>query len=126
MTIADGIDGSPTEYVFSYGTGPPISVSTGSTLPCSSSVCQYIFRDLDFQVQQYNVSVAARNVVGVGNASTPVTVGMWCKKFNVKVVQHLTTNRTIPAQNSVSAGFNVYMTSYMYVVCTNVYVAISN
>ena len=80
MTIADGIDGSPTEFIFSYGTGPPISVSTGSTLQCINSFCQHIFRDIDFQVQWYNVSVAARNIVGVGNASTTVTIGMWYKK----------------------------------------------
>ena len=80
MTIADGVDGSPTEFIFSYGTGPPISVLTGSSLQCSSSLCQYTFRNIDFQVQQYNVSVAARNVAGVGNESTPVTIGMWYKK----------------------------------------------
>ena len=76
MAIADGVDSSPIEYIFSYGTGSPISVSAGSTPLCTSSLCQHIFRDIDFQVQWYNVSVTARNVVGVGNASTPVTVGM--------------------------------------------------
>ena len=82
MTIADGVDGSPIEYIFSYGTGSPISVSAGSTLQCTSSSCQHTFRDTDFQVKLYNVSVAARNVVGVGNASTLVTIGMWYKKCN--------------------------------------------
>ena len=82
MTIADGVDGSPIEYIFSYGTGSPISVSAGSTLQCTSSSCQHTFRDTDFQVQQYNVSVASRNVVGVGNASILVTIGMWYEKCN--------------------------------------------
>ena len=77
MIIADGVDSSPIEYIFSYGTGSLISVSTNSTPQCTSSSCQHTFRDTDFQVQQYNVSVTARNVVGVGNASTLVTIGMW-------------------------------------------------
>ena len=76
VTIADGVDSSPTEYIFSYGTGPPISVTTGSTPQCGSSSCQHTFNDTTSQAQQYNVSVAARNVVGVGVPSTPVTVGM--------------------------------------------------
>ena len=76
MTIADGVDSSPTGYVFSYGTGSPISVSTGSTLQCTSISCQHTFRVTSSKVQQYTVSVAARNVVGLGTASTPVTVGM--------------------------------------------------
>ena len=75
VTIAPGVDGSPTEYVFSYN-GSPIPVSTGSTPQCSSSSCQHTFRVTSSQVQQYAVSVAARNVVGVGTPSTPVTVGM--------------------------------------------------
>ena len=83
MTIADGVDSSPIEYVFSYGTGSPISVSAGSTPQCNSSSCQHTFRGINSQLQQYNVSVAARNVVGVGNASTPVPIGMWYKKLNI-------------------------------------------
>ena len=75
MTIADGVDGSPTEYIFSYN-GSPISVSIGSTPQCASSSCQHTFRVISSQLQQCTVSVAARNVVGMGNASTPVTVGM--------------------------------------------------
>ena len=75
VTIADGVDSSPTEYIFSYGTGSPISVSTGSTTQCTSSYCQHTFREISSPVQLYNVSVAARNVVGVGNASRPWTVG---------------------------------------------------
>ena len=75
VTIADGVNSSPTEYIFSYN-GSPISVSTGSTLQCTSSSCQHTFRVTSSQVEQYIVIVAARNVVGVGNASTPVTVGM--------------------------------------------------
>ena len=82
VSIADGIDSSPIEYIFSYGTGSPVSVSTNSTPQCTSSLCQHTFGDTDFQVQQYNVSVAARNVVGVGNASTLVTIGTWYKKCN--------------------------------------------
>ena len=83
MAIADGVDSSPIEYIFSYGTGSPISVSAGSTPLCTNSFCQHTFRNIDFQVQQYNVSVAARNVVGVGNASTTVTIGMWYIKVLV-------------------------------------------
>ena len=75
VTIADGVDSSPTEYIFSHN-GSPISVSTGSTPQCTSSSCQHTFRVTSSQVQQYTVSVAARNVVGVGNPSTAVTVGM--------------------------------------------------
>jgi len=76
VTIADGVDSSPTEYIFSYGTGSPIPVSTGSTPQCTSSSCQHTFRVTSSQVQQYTVTVATRNVVGVGNASTPVIIGM--------------------------------------------------
>ena len=75
MTIADGVDSSPTEYIFSYN-GSPFSVTTDSTPQCTSSSCQHTFNDTSSQSQQYTVTVAARNVVGVGNASTPVTVGM--------------------------------------------------
>ena len=75
VTIADAVDSSPTEYIFSYN-GSPIPVSTGSTPQCTSSSCQHTFRVTSSQAQQYTVSVAARNVVGVGTASTPVTVGM--------------------------------------------------
>ena len=79
MTIAEGIDGSPTEYIFFYGTGSEslqFNVSTGSTPQCTNSSCQHTFRVTSSQVQQYTVSVAGRNVVGVGTASTPMTVGM--------------------------------------------------
>ena len=75
VTIADGVDSSPTEYIFSYN-GSPFPVSTGSTPQCSSSSCQHTFRVTSSQAQQYTVSVAARNLAGVGAASTPVTVGM--------------------------------------------------
>ena len=75
VTIADGVDSSPTEYIFSYN-GSPFSVSTGSTLQCTSSSCQHTFRVTSSQAQQYTVSVASRNVVGVGTASIPVTLGM--------------------------------------------------
>ena len=76
VTIADEVDSSTTEYIFSYGTGSSIAVSTGSTPQCTSSSCQHSFRVTNTQVRQYTVTVAARNVVGVGNASAPVTVGM--------------------------------------------------
>ena len=76
VTIADGIDNSPTHYIFSYGTGSSIPISTNSTPQCTSRSCQHTFRATNHSIQQYTVSVAARNVVGVGNASTPVTVGM--------------------------------------------------
>ena len=79
MTIADGVDSSPTEYIFSYGTGSLIPVSTGTAAPqCTSSSWQHTFRVASSQAQQYTVSVAARNVVGVGTLSTPVIIGMWC------------------------------------------------
>ena len=76
VTIADGVDSSPTEYIFFYGTGSPIPVTTGSIPQCTNNSCQHTFRVTSSQVQQYTVSVAARNVVGVGTASTPVTVGI--------------------------------------------------
>ena len=76
MTIADGVNGSSIEFIFFYGIGSPISLSTGSTPQCTSGSCQHLFIVGDSQVQQYTVSVTARNVVGVGIESTPVTVGM--------------------------------------------------
>ena len=85
MTIANGVDSSPTEYIFSYN-GSPIPLSTGSTLQCTSSSCQHTFRVTSHEVQQYTVSVAARNVVGVGTASTPVTVGMLEVPITTRVV----------------------------------------
>ena len=103
MTIADGIDNSLTEYIFTYGTGSPTLVSTGSTPQCTNSSCQHTFNDTSSQVQQYTVSVAARNVVGVGTASTAVTVGMyigspsatsqhyWCLILLKKLLLHLVT-----------------------------------
>ena len=75
VTIADGIDSSLTYYIFSYGTGSSIPISTNSTPQCTSSSCQHTFRATSYHIQQYTVTVAARNVVGVGDASTPVTVG---------------------------------------------------
>ena len=76
VTIADGVDSSPAEYIFSYN-GSSIPVSIGSTPQCTSSSCQHTFRVTSSQVQQYTVTVAARNIVGLGTASTPVTVGMY-------------------------------------------------
>ena len=78
VNITDGVDSSLTEYIFSYN-GSPFSVTTDSTPQCTSSLCQHTFNDTRSQAQQYRVTVAARNVVGVGTASTPVTVGMWCR-----------------------------------------------
>ena len=75
MTIADGVNDSPTEYIFTYN-GSRLAVSTGSPPQCTSSSCQHTFRVTSPQLQQYTVTVAARNVVGMGTASTPVTVGM--------------------------------------------------
>ena len=75
MTIADGVDSSPTHYIFSYN-GSPITESTNSTPQCTSSSCHHTFRNTNYRVQQYTVTVAARNVVGIGDASTPVIVGM--------------------------------------------------
>ena len=76
VTIADGIDGSLTEYIFSYN-GAPFPVLTSSTPQCSNSSCQHTFRATSSQAQQYTVSVAARNIVGVGTATTPVIIGMY-------------------------------------------------
>ena len=75
VTIADGVDGSPTEYIFSYN-GAPFPASTGLTPQCSNSSCQHVFNDTSSQAQQYTVSAAAKNVVGIGTASTPVIIGM--------------------------------------------------
>ena len=77
MNISDGVDSSPIEYVFSYGTGSPISVSAGSTSQCTTKSCQHTFREINSQLQQYNMSVAARNVVGLGSASTLMAVGTY-------------------------------------------------
>ena len=52
------------------------NVSTGSTPQCTSSSCQHTFNETSSQVQQYTVTVAARNVVGVETANTSVIVGM--------------------------------------------------
>ena len=86
LNIINGVDSSPTEYIFSYSTGSPISVSTGSTPQCNSSSCQHTFRVTSSQVQQYTVTVAARNVVGLGTASTPVTVGMWLQVYTAVII----------------------------------------
>ena len=86
MTIADGVDGSPTEYIFSYGTGSPNPVSTGSTPQCTSSSCQHMFRVTNAKMQQYTVTATASNVVGLGNASTPVTVGMLKKSRKATIL----------------------------------------
>ena len=75
-TVEDIDDILATHYIFSYGTGSPTPMSTNSTPQCTSSSCQHTFRATSHHVQQYTVSVAARNVIGVGTASTPVTVGM--------------------------------------------------
>ena len=71
--IAAGVDSSPTEYIFTYDSG---SESLQFTQPCNGGSCQHTFRITNTsQVQQYTVSVAVRNVVGVGTASAPVTIG---------------------------------------------------
>ena len=78
VTIAEGIDGPPSGYIFFYGTGSEslqFNVTTNSAPWCTYSSCQHTFNNTSSQVEQYTVTVAARNVVGVGNASTPVTVG---------------------------------------------------
>ena len=71
MVIAAGVDSSPTGYIFTFDNG---SESANFTQQCTGSSCNYTF-NVD-QVQQYNVSVEVRNVVGVGPASAPVTIGM--------------------------------------------------
>jgi len=74
VSIADGVDSS-NEYVFTYDGG---SESLNFTLHCTGGSCQHTFSvPNSSQVQQYTVSVAARNVVGVGTASAPVTIGMY-------------------------------------------------
>ena len=70
MFIADGVDNS-NEYIFTYDSG---SESLNFTRQCTGSSCQHTFNSS--QVQQYTVSVAVRNAVGVGTASAPVTIGM--------------------------------------------------
>ena len=71
--VAAGVDSSPTEYIFTYDNG---SESLQFTQPCTGGSCQHTFRVTNIsQVQQYTVSVAVRNVVGVGTASAPVMIG---------------------------------------------------
>jgi len=70
--IADMVDSSPIEYIFTYNGSEPLEVPQ----QCTGDSCNHTFTVT--QVQQYNVSVAVRNVVGVGTASAPVTIGM-CK-----------------------------------------------
>ena len=73
MFIVDGVDNS-NEYIFTYDSG---SESLDFTRQCTGSSCQHIFSvPNSSQVQQYTVSVAVRNVVGVGTASAPVTIGV--------------------------------------------------
>ena len=70
--IADGVDNA-TEYIFTYDNG---SGSFQFTQPCTGSLCQHTFRVTNTsQEQQYTVSVAVRNVVGVGTATAPATIG---------------------------------------------------
>ena len=88
MTIADGVDGSAIEYIFSYGTGSQTPVLTGLTPQCTSSSCQHVFRMTNTKVQEYTVSAAARNVVGLGTASTLVTVGMYVMKSTRQLILH--------------------------------------
>jgi len=72
--IADGVDNS-NEYIFTYDSG---SESLNFTLQCAVGSCQHTFTvPNSSQVQQYTVSVATRNVVGVGTASAPVTIGTY-------------------------------------------------
>ena len=74
MFIADGVDNSY-EYIISYDSG---SESLNFSLHCTGGSCQHTFTvPNSSQVQQYTVSVAVRNVVGVGTASAPVTIGMY-------------------------------------------------
>ena len=74
MFIADGVDNSY-EYIISYDSG---SESLNFTLHCTGGSCQHTFSvPNSSQVQQYTVSVAVRNLVGVGTASAPVTIGMY-------------------------------------------------
>jgi len=73
VSIADGVDSS-NEYIFTYDSG---SESLNFTRQCTGGSCQHAFSVPNTsQVQQYTVSVAVRNVVGIGTASAPVTIGM--------------------------------------------------
>ena len=74
VNITDGVDGSLTEYIFFYN-GAATPVPTGST-GCTSSSCQHTFNDTSSQAQQYTVTVAASNVVGMGTASASMMIGM--------------------------------------------------
>jgi len=68
--IADGVDSSPTGCIFTYNT-------SSQSIHFNSSSCQHTLDEPNYQVQQHIVSVAVRNVVGVGASSAPVTIGMW-------------------------------------------------
>jgi len=76
--IADGVDNSY-EYIFTYDSGYE---SPNFIRQCTGSLFQHMFSvPNSSQVQQYTVSVAIRNTVGVGTASAPVTIGMQQKLY---------------------------------------------
>jgi len=80
--IADGVDNS-NEYIFTYESG---SDSLNFTHQCTGGSCQHTFSvPNSSQVQQYTLSVAVRNVVGVGTASEPVTIDSLNNVFDVIV-----------------------------------------
>ena len=67
MTIANGVDGLPDAYIFSYNGVPQPPVSSGQ---CTGGTCIDVFTPTDPTASQYTVSVTARNVVGEGPPDT--------------------------------------------------------
>ena len=72
VVIADGVDGSPDAYIFSYNDGNESVIPSGQ---CTGGTCTDEFTP-DPAVSQYIVSVTARNVVGEG---PPDTAGPFSK-----------------------------------------------
>ena len=66
VVIADGVDGSPDVYTFSYNDGDDSVIPSGQ---CTGGNCTDEFTP-DPAVSQYTVSVTARNVVGEGPPDT--------------------------------------------------------
>ena len=69
MPIANGVDGSPDAYIFSYNGGSQSVVSSGQ---CIGGTCTDVFTPTDPTVSQYTVSVTAMNVVGEGPPDTSI------------------------------------------------------
>ena len=75
MTIAIGVDGSPDAYIFSYSDDSPSVILPSEN--CTNGTCTDIkLISPDTNRTEYTVSVAARNVVGVGPSSTSEAISM--------------------------------------------------